>query len=407
MALGQVRKQTNPDLGYEPLLAELITPVLSDCVQYKIPIIGNFGAANPPAAAKLIKNIARQLGLRQIKIAVIEGDDITSSLDIENTPIWEGDSSIDIDKQKLISANVYLGARSIADALLAGADVVVAGRVADPALVLGPVMAHYQWAWDDWDIIAQLTLAGHLLECGAQVTGGYFSDPGVKDVPNLARVGFPFAEINDDGSFVITKPIGTGGTVSAQTIKEQMLYEVHDPESYITPDVILDISQVELSVVGPDRILVQGARGRPRPSQLKVTAGFVGDWLGEGEISYAGPNAVQRARLAAEIIKERLTIRAINVQTRFDLIGLSSAFDNQAGDLSKQYDTTCAPEVRLRMAASSLKKDQVEKALQEVTSLYCTGPAGGGGVRTHIINRIHTLSYLVVREKVQSCYYFI
>src|SRR5699024_8891666 len=143
-------------------------------------------------------------------------------------------------------------------------------------LVLGPVMAHYQWAWDDWDIIAQLTLAGHLLECGAQVTGGYFSDPGVKDVPNLARVGFPFAEINDDGSFVITKPIGTGGTVSAQTIKEQMLYEVHDPESYITPDVILDISQVELSVVGPDRILVQGARGRPRPSQLKVTAGFVG-----------------------------------------------------------------------------------------------------------------------------------
>jgi len=251
LALGQVRKQTNPDLGYEPLLAELITPVLSDCVQYKIPIIGNFGAANPPAAAKLIKNIARQLGLRQIKIAVIEGDDITSSLDIENTPIWEGDSSIDIDKQKLISANVYLGARSIADALLAGADVVVAGRVADPALVLGPVMAHYQWAWDDWDIIAQLTLAGHLLECGAQVTGGYFSDPGVKDVPNLARVGFPFAEINDDGSFVITKPIGTGGTVSAQTIKEQMLYEVHDPESYITPDVILDISQVELSVVGP------------------------------------------------------------------------------------------------------------------------------------------------------------
>lgn len=251
MALGQVRKQTNPDLGYEPLLAELITPVLSDCVQYKIPIIGNFGAANPPAAAKLIKNIARQLGLRQIKIAVIEGDDITPSLDIENTPIWEGDSSIDIDKQKLISANVYLGARSIADALLAGADVVVAGRVADPALVLGPVMAHYQWAWDDWDIIAQLTLAGHLLECGAQVTGGYFSDPGVKDVPNLARVGFPFAEINDDGSFVITKPIGTGGTVSAQTIKEQMLYEVHDPESYITPDVILDISQVELSVVGP------------------------------------------------------------------------------------------------------------------------------------------------------------
>jgi len=251
LALGQVRKQTNPDLGYEPLLAELITPVLSDCVQYKIPIIGNFGAANPPAAAKLIKNIARQLGLRQIKIAVIEGDDITPSLDIENTPIWEGDSSIDIDKQKLISANVYLGARSIADALLAGADVVVAGRVADPALVLGPVMAHYQWAWDDWDIIAQLTLAGHLLECGAQVTGGYFSDPGVKDVPNLARVGFPFAEINDDGSFVITKPIGTGGTVSAQTIKEQMLYEVHDPESYITPDVILDISQVELSVVGP------------------------------------------------------------------------------------------------------------------------------------------------------------
>ncbi len=407
LALGQVRKQKDPNQGYEPLLAEFITPILHDCVRFNIPIIGNFGAANPPAAAQLIKKIAHELGLDDIKIAVIEGDDIAATLDIENTPVWEGDGSIAVDKTALISANAYLGARAVTDALRAGADVVVAGRLADPALALGPIMAHYNWSWDDWDVLAQLTLAGHLLECGAQVTGGYFADPGRKDVTDLARVGFPIAEIREDASFVMTKPASTGGMVTLATVKEQLLYEVHDPANYITPDVVLDITGVELTEVGPDRVLVQGAKGRPRPDQLKVTAGFAGDWLGEAEISYAGPNAAQRASLAAEVVKERLNIRQIEVASRFDLVGLSSVFDNQAGDLLSRREVADAQDIRLRMAVSAATKPPVEQALQELSALYCTGPAGGGGIRSQLRHRIQTLSYLVPRAQVQSRFYFI
>jgi len=272
---------------------------------------------------------------------------------------------------------------------------------------LGPIMAHYNWSWDDWDVLAQLTLAGHLLECGAQVTGGYFADPGRKDVSDLARVGFPIAEIHEDASFVMTKPASTGGMVTLATVKEQLLYEVHDPANYITPDVVLDITGVELTEVGPDRVLVQGAKGRPRPDQLKVTAGFAGDWLGEAEISYAGPNAAQRASLAAEVVKERLNIRQIEVASRFDLVGLSSVFDNQAGDLLSRREVADAQDIRLRMAVSAATKPPVEQALQELSALYCTGPAGGGGIRSQLRHRIQTLSYLVPRAQVQSRFYFI
>lgn len=410
LALAQLRKQANPEQGYEPLLKEFITPILLDCVRAKIPIIGNFGAANPPAAAAVVKSIAKDLGLTDIKIAVIEGDDITANFDIENAEVWDGDSTLAVNKKMLISANAYLGGRTVAEALIAGADIVVAGRLADPALVLAPIMAHYRWAWDDWNTLAQLTLAGHLLECGAQVTGGYFADPGFKNVPDLAKIGYPIAEIYDDASFIITKPESTGGKVSLRTVKEQLLYEVHDPSNYITPDVVLDITGVELTEVGPNRVLVKGARGRPRPKQLKVTAGFFGDWLGEGEISYAGPNAAQRALLAADVFTERLKLRELEVEFRFDLLGLSSVFDNQSGTLLSHCDPAMLAgknDIRLRMAVSSNEKRQVEKALQEVSALYCTGPAAGGGIRTQIQNRIRTLSYLVPREQVQSHYYFI
>lgn len=409
LALGQVRKQKDPTQGYEPLLAEFIKPILRDCVRFNIPVIGNFGAANPPAAAHLIKEIAYEQGLNNLKIAVIEGDDITDSLDIENMPIWEGDDSIKLGKTKLISANAYLGARPVTEALKAGADVVVAGRLADPALALGPIMAHYDWSWDDWDILAQLTLAGHLLECGAQVTGGYFADPGCKEVKDLARVGFPIAEIREDASFVITKAEPTGGMVSLATVKEQLLYEVHDPANYITPDVILDITGVKLTELGPNRVLVQGAKGRARPDQLKVTAGFTGEWLGEGEISYAGPNAKGRALLAADVIKERLKMRQIEVNLRFDLIGLSSVFDNQSGDLLVDQGSgdIKVEDIRLRMAVSAPNRSDVDKALQELSALYCTGPAAGGGIRTQVRNRIHTRSYMIPRAQVESRFYFI
>ena len=183
---------------------------------------------------------------------------------------------------------------------------VVTGRVADPSLAVGPAMAHFGWAETDWDELGRATIAGHLIECGAQVTGGYFADPGFKDVPDLHAVGFPIVEVAADGSFVVGKARGTGGVVDCRTVKEQLLYEVHDPAAYLTPDVVADISEAEVEQVGPDRVAVHGVRGHPRPETLKVIVCFAGGWLGEGEISYAGPNAEARARLAADVVRRRV-----------------------------------------------------------------------------------------------------
>ena len=276
---------------------------------------------------------------------------------------------------------------------------VITGRVADPSLALGPLAAHFGWDWSDWDRIAAGTLVGHLLECGAQVTGGYFADPGYKDVPRPETIGFPLAEVSETGEMVITKAAGTGGVVDARTVKEQILYEVHDPAAYLTPDVILDVTDVDVTEIGPDRVLVRGARGRQAPPRLKATVSFPGSWLGEAEISYAGPNALARARLAAETIRKRLDLRGLAVQKRLDLIGALSAFDSEAGDLQAEPMSDLR-EVRMRLAVSSPDKGAVERSLQEVLALYCCGPAGGCGVRSRLQNRIRTVSYLVPRNAV-------
>ena len=211
LALGHLARRIDPAAGYEPLLAELVGPVLSTCLRAGIPVIGNFGAANPPAAAGLLHRLASGAGLPPPRIAVVHGDDLGG---LDGTEAWEDGAAPAGGVADLIAANVYLGARPIADALRAGAQVVVTGRVADPALALGPLMAHFGWDWDDWDRLAAGTLVGHLLECGAQVTGGYFADPGYKDVPRPEAIGFPIAEVLADGTAVITKPPGTGGCVT-------------------------------------------------------------------------------------------------------------------------------------------------------------------------------------------------
>ena len=400
LALGQVARRADPTQGYEPLLAELVGPILPICARHRIPIVSNFGAANPAAAVEVIRKLAVDAGIRDLKIACIEGDDIRDTIDLDKLQVWEGDASLVGPASEVISANVYLGAQSIAEALRQGAQVVVGGRIADPALALGPLVAHFGWAWDDWNRLAAGTLAGHLLECGAQVTGGYFADPGYKDVPNPENIGFPIAEVSADGAIVMTKAAGTGGIVSAQTVKEQALYEMHDPSTYLTPDVTLDITGVEVAEIGPDRVSVRGAKGRPKPPTLKATVCFPGDWLGEAEISYAGPNALARARLAGETIRKRLAMRDIKVRARVEMIGALSALDSDNSDLARGLNADL-PELRLRLAVSAGQKRPVDQALQEVLALYCCGPAAGGGVRSRTQNRIKTVSYLVPREAVK------
>jgi len=400
LALAQLRRRADPAAGYEPLLDELLRPVLARCLQHGIRIVGNFGAANPPAAARRILALAAGLGLRAPRVAVVHGDDLSGDMQRGLLRAHIGDG---MDNLRIVSANAYVGARAIADALDAGADVVVAGRVADPSLALGPALSHYGWRDDDWDRIARATMVGHLLECGAQVTGGYFADPGYKDVPGLDAVGYPVAEVDADGNCVIGKADGTGGQVTVATVKEQLLYEVHDPAAYLTPDVVADISAASVAQAGPDRVALRGVRGHARPDSLKVNVCHEGGWLAEGEISYAGPRAEGRARIAADILRKRLPQLALRV----DLIGVLSILGDDAGRAVTAQPAGEARDVRLRAAAAHPDRAMAERLNREVTALYTCGPAGGGGVRTALTPRLNTVSCLVPRDAVPTGFHWV
>jgi hypothetical protein len=392
LALGVLAREANPEAGYEPALASLLRPVLGLCLDAGIPIIGNFGAANPRGAAAAIARLAAELGLAPPRIAVLEGDDVREVLD-DPRIAWEGGAR---PARPIVAANAYLGAFPIAEALRAGAEIVVTGRIADPALALGPLIAHFGWGEHDLDALAAGTLAGHLLECGAQVTGGYFGDPGVKDVPAPEAIGFPIAEVTADGTITVTKADTPGGLVDRRSVTEQILYEVHDPAAYLTPDVTLDITGVTVAETARDTVVLRGARGRACPPTLKTTVSTEGGYLGEGEISYAGPNALARARLAASTLRAR--VATLPVRLRIDLLGLHAVFDSDDG--ARGGPSGPDGEVRVRLAALGDDRNAVEAAAREVLSLYCCGPAGGGGVRTSVTRRVATTSALMPRDLV-------
>ncbi|MFC3677975.1 acyclic terpene utilization AtuA family protein [Ferrovibrio xuzhouensis] len=394
LALAQLAKLENPERGYEPLLERLLAPILDACLKHRVTILGNFGAANPQAAARAIRALGQRLGCRPMKIAVVSGDDIAAA---GLLPQLQAEDGTPLATGPVISANAYLGAAPLVEALAAGADVVVTGRVADPSLALAPFIHHHGWSLDDLPRIACGTLAGHLLECGAQVTGGYYADPGIKDVPDPHAIGFPIVEMAADGSFVVGKAGKTGGLVDRHTVTEQILYEIHDPAAYLTPDVTLDVTGVALSDQGRDRVRVTGAAGHARPERLKVTIGLDGGWLGEGEISYAGPNAVARARLALDVVRRRL---GPGLRMRGDIIGLASVFNDDAGTwLDAQ--TAEPDDVRLRIAVASNDRAEADRAHEEVLALYTCGPAGGGGVRGATRRRIATESGYIPRDLVR------
>lgn len=395
LALAQLRRRADPDAGFEPLLDALLRPVLARCLAHNIRIVSNFGAANPTAAARHIQRMATELGLPTPRIAVVWGDDVSGA---EFLPALREQLGDGLDHLQIVSANAYIGAEPIADALDAGAQIVVCGRVADPSLAVGPALHHFGWRRDDWDRLGRATMAGHLLECGAQVCGGYFADPGFKDVPDLAGVGYPIATISADGQCCITKAAGTGGMVSEATVKEQLLYELHDPAAYLTPDVVADISAATVSQIGANEVALRSVRGHARPASLKVNVCCEGGWLAEGEISYAGPRAEGRARMAAEVLRQRLPHLALRV----DLIGVMSVLGDDVGRLLASTPDGQAKDVRLRAAASHADKALAERLCREVMALYTCGPAGGGGVRTTLTPRLNTLSCLLPRTLVKT-----
>jgi len=401
LALSQLAKNQHPELGYEPLLADLLRPVLGSCLQHGIRIVSNFGAANPPAAARRIKLLAQELRLPAPRIAVLSGDQLAQP---EQLAFLREQLGPDFDQLDIVSINAYQGAGEIAQALRAGADIVVAGRVADPSLVLGPALAHFGWANDDWHRLGCGTIAGHLLECGTQVTGGYFAVPGLKDVPGMDTLGFPIADISASGDLSISKALGTGGLVTEQTVKEQLLYEVHDPAAYLTPDVSADISQVTVAQTADDVVRVSNVTGHPRPDTLKVNICHHGGWLAEAEISYAGVQAEARARLAADTIAKRL---GSAMKLRVDLIGAISIFADDAGEYLRSQPPSAARDIRLRIAGTHAQKDVAERLLREVTALYTCGPAGGGGVRTSLRPRLNSLSSTVPRDLAPASWRFL
>ena len=391
IALAQKRKKENPELGYDVLLEKRIEGLLPLLLKHHTRLITNMGAANPIAGAKKIIEIAQQKGLK-VKVAVVWGDDIFSQLTGEELTL-EGKKPLH-SYGTLISANAYLGIDALLPALESEAQIILTGRVADPSLFLAPMVHEFGWDPTDSQVLGQGTVLGHLMECAGQITGGYFADPVTKPVLDMDRLGHPFVDVFRDGKGVISKVADTGGIITVQTAKEQLLYEVLDPENYYTPDVIADFSKVKIHQSGNDEISVTGGKGKAQPETLKVSVGYQAGWMGEGEISYAGAHAFERARLAGEIIQKR--IGHLFQEFRVDYIGISSLHGETLSKGSAPY------EIRLRIACKTPEKSLAQLVGEEVEALYTNGPAGGGGARKNLTELLGVVSILKNRTEIPT-----
>ncbi len=391
IALAQLRKLKEPGEGYDVLLArrmELLLPVIK---KKGVRLITNMGAANPVAAADLIVEIARRRQL-DIKVAAVTGDDVLKLMRPTDRVLETGGPLSAY--QWLVSANAYLGVDALLPALATGADIIITGRVADPSLFLAPAAYEFGWQPDDLDRMARGTVMGHLLECAGQITGGYCADPGRKDIPDFAHIGFPYADIDSDGNCVIGKPADTGGAINLITAKEQLLYEVTDPRAYVTPDITADFTTVRLKQAGANRVAVSGATGKARSPTLKVSIGYHAGYVGEGEISYAGANALKRAQLAGAVVQARL--KGAFKEMRVDYIGSTSLHGKSYDDAARPY------EVRLRVAARAATREKAALVGEEVEALWTNGPGGGGGARKYVREQVGVISGLIAREKIKS-----
>ncbi|WP_395057826.1 acyclic terpene utilization AtuA family protein [Polaromonas sp.] len=397
IALAQLERSQDARRGFDPLLRDRMEAVLLSCASQGVKIITNMGAANPQAAGEEVIRIARELGLTRLKVAVVHGDDVLPLIHAQDLNILESGASLQSLGTSVLSANAYIGAEALVQALELGADVVITGRVADPALFLAPLIHTFGWSMTDWQKMGQGTVVGHLLECAGQVTGGYFADPGYRDVPDLANLGFPIAEVSADGRATLTKVEGSGGCVTVATCTAQLLYEIENPSSYLQPDVVADFSGVTLTEVAPNRVRIQGATGRQRPSSLKVTVGYRDGFIGEGQISYAGLGAQARGLLALDVLRQRLDASGIQaLDSRYELIGVNAI---HGPSLSAGYEPY---EVRVRVAMRVSNRKDAERVANEVEAMYLNGPAGGGGVTKSVREVIAAGSVLLPRDLVQT-----
>jgi hypothetical protein len=373
------QKLKNPELGYATDFIDFMRRVLPEVKQRGVRILSNAGGLNPHACRKRIFELAKELGVHGVRVGVVEGDDLKDRLpllvaaghELRNMDTGE---PLEPHLHRITSANAYLGARPVCEALEQGADVVLCGRVTDTALALAPLAYEFGWGEEDWDRLAAGTIAGHIIECGAQCTGGNFSR--WWEVPDLWNVGYPIVEAAADGTFVVTKHAGTGGMATVDTVSEQLLYEMGNPSEYITPDVVADFTTIRLEQVGEDRVRVSGIEGRPRTGTLKVSASYLAGYKSSGQIVLSGPRAADKARLAAEVVWKRLERAGVTFADDArsqELLGSGACLP---GVLPAVDDP---PEVVLRLSVRDPDRDKVERFGKEIAPLITAGPPGVTG----------------------------
>ncbi|MBV7485085.1 acyclic terpene utilization AtuA family protein [Bordetella sp. BOR01] len=375
VSAAQVRKRRDPAFpGYDTWLDERMRAVLPHCMAQGTRIVSNQGWIHPLAAARRVAELCAEAGWKHARVAAVSATDLSARIASQGLAIMETGQPVSSVADTLISAEPYAGAEAIVQALDSGADIVITGRVADPSLFLAPMMHHFGWRADDWARLGQGSGIGHLLECGAQVTGGYFGDPGYKDVPDPWNLAFPYADVEADGTAQLGKVSGTGGCIDLRTVKEQMFYEVHDPARYITPDVVVDFTTARLEQAGPDRVRVGGIAGHPRTATLKVSMGCTEGHIGEDMFFFAGPGCLEKARLAETILRERLRMAGLQADDlRIDFIGVNAVHG------AASASPACEPaEIAVRIAARCATRAQAEKIGREVDGMAVCGLASTG-----------------------------
>ena len=380
MSIMQKQRARDPQAGYARDFVPLMKQILPACVERNIRVTANAGGVNVEGCAEAVREVARELGLAgKFRIGIVTGDDIMARIDellargIELRNMETGEPLSQV-RERIQSANAYLGAWPMVEALNGGAQVVITGRATDTGLTLAPIIHEFGWGLTDWDRLSAGTIAGHIIECGAQSSGGNCQYDW-RNIPDLANAGFPIVEAAPDGTFVVTKHEGTGGRVSVPTIKEQLLYEMGDPHEYITPDCVADFTTIHLEDAGPDRVRVFGIKGRPATEFLKVSISYSAGFKAVGTLVYSWPDAYEKAQAADKILRarlERLGLRFDQILTEF--VGANATHGPLAGEPSRDL-----PEVQLRIGVRSEDRKSVERFTKEIAPLILTGPPGVTG----------------------------
>ena len=377
LSIMQKQKRKDPALGYATDFVDLMGRVLPQLKAKGIRVIANAGGVNPEACRTAVLEVARRLGVSGLKIATVTGDDVLARLPefkakgLRLANMDTGEGFFDRDRA-ILSANVYLPTLCMVEALDSGADIVLTGRCTDPGLALAPLVHEFKWSWEDWDRLAAGTIAGHILECGAQCTGGNFTR--WWEVPELWNVGYPIAEVSEDGSFVVTKPEGSGGMVTVDTVSEQLVYEMGDPQNYLTPDCVADFTSIRLAQQGPNRVAVSGITGKPRTPFLKVSGANLSGYKATGQLTLSGPRALEKARLCADIVWKRLERAGFTYEHQDEeFLGASVV---HAGIAPEPADP---PEIVLRLSVKDPARRKVERFGREIAPLVTAGPAGVTG----------------------------